>query len=974
MSKATPTRARRRRMLVLVAAAAAVTVPTATASSAPAGSSTMTEIAPSSFLGARPLARNTGATTATVDWALGASGGTSSCPNVPNGCTVAVDGQGNVYVAAGFDGTETVPSALTVNGTRVSPASTTLPATTGAFVSKWSSAGVLLWTAPMTLNFESAVGVAVDATGSVFVTGSFGGTATISSAVLPGGAPVNADASIAATSLGNSDIFVAKWTGAGVLEWMAQSGGANVDSGGDVAVDATGSVNVTGNFDGVATTGFFSATTAAGVAVDTDASVAATAGGGQLFVAQWSNDGTLAWMAAANANNGQQSLGIATDASGSVFATGYISGAGAVASATNSAGADVVPSTRLSFNTGPALDMFIAKWNSAGSLLWIVQAGSAGASADVGFDIAIDPTGSAYVTGYFDNTAVFPSATNAAGNAVAAGASVSARITGPGFDTFVGKWADDGTLAWLAQIGGNGSVVGTAVAIDAAGAAIVGGTFRATTSATFASATTSAGAPVSAASVRASTGELSDAFIAEWSTDGAIRWIGQVGGAGNDVGEGVAVDRSGTASDGALYATGSFTSPSTVFSATAAALGVAPSASIPLSANNADSHMFLARWNSRDFVPPAPGGGGAPPSIPSITPPGATTGTSGGFEPLTPQRVLDTRGSGPVAAGSITRVDLDNVLAGRRRDETRSSRGADTAVVVNVTAVGARAPGYLTVFACDTPLPNVSNLNYPTGGTIANTVVSGLSPSGELCVFSSTSTNLLVDVNGWFSSGFTPVRPVRLLDTRRSAALAPESITRISLGAVPNGARGAVLNITAVDPARAGYLSVFDCSSVTGTSTVNAATNTIANLAVTGISSTGEICIFSSMPTQVLVDLFGWFDQVFNPIATRLLDTRTTGQASARSVLRIPVTGRAGIPTDIGSASITVTVVNARQSGYATVYPCAATPPNTSSINYAPGDTIAVSTISGLDSSGMVCVYTSADADYLIDITGWYRS
>jgi hypothetical protein len=92
------------------------------------------------------------------------------------------------------------------------------------------------------------------------------------------------------------------------------------------------------------------------------------------------------------------------------------------------------------------------------------------------------------------------------------------------------------------------------------------------------------------------------------------------------------------------------------------------------------------------------------------------------------------------------------------------------AVALNVTAVGTEAPsfgGYASVYPCGS-LPNVSNLNFGTGDTVANAVVAPVSSAGEVCVFVYGSADVLVDVSGYFPSGegFVPVAPKRLLDTR----------------------------------------------------------------------------------------------------------------------------------------------------------------------------------------------------------------
>lgn len=124
------------------------------------------------------------------------------------------------------------------------------------------------------------------------------------------------------------------------------------------------------------------------------------------------------------------------------------------------------------------------------------------------------------------------------------------------------------------------------------------------------------------------------------------------------------------------------------------------------------------------------------------------------FEALTPARILETRsgigfstvdgqanGIGRVAGPSVTTLQV----AGR------AGVPADAAAVaLNVTAVGAGSGGYLAVYPCGGDRPNASAVNYATGETIANGVITSLSADGQVCIYSQRATDLVVDVNGYF--------------------------------------------------------------------------------------------------------------------------------------------------------------------------------------------------------------------------------
>ena len=122
------------------------------------------------------------------------------------------------------------------------------------------------------------------------------------------------------------------------------------------------------------------------------------------------------------------------------------------------------------------------------------------------------------------------------------------------------------------------------------------------------------------------------------------------------------------------------------------------------------------------------------------------------YTPVVPGRMMDTRSAGSTAdtqfrgigvrvAGSTTEL----LIGGRYGVPANAS-----AVVLNVTAVGAQAEGYLTVWPCGALQPDASNLNFAAGDTIANAVITKLGTGGKVCIFTSTSTEMLTDLNGYY--------------------------------------------------------------------------------------------------------------------------------------------------------------------------------------------------------------------------------
>ncbi len=246
-----------------------------------------------------------------------------------------------------------------------------------------------------------------------------------------------------------------------------------------------------------------------------------------------------------------------------------------------------------------------------------------------------------------------------------------------------------------------------------------------------------------------------------------------------------------------------------------------------------------------------------------------------GFRPTVPFRLLDTRRRGftALAAGGVRELRVAGVN-GVPLHET-------DAVVLNVTATESTTPTFLTVWPGDGAAPLASNLNVTVGQTVANLVVVSPGHDGTISILNSAGrTHVVVDILGWYSTGFTPTTPTRLLDTRLAdGAFRPEEDRRLSVvgpGRAPaSPLPGAVaLNVTVTDPTGSGFLTVWPSGSVMPVaSNLNfVAAQTTPNMVIVGVGADGTISLANSDgATHVVVDLLGWFDA--SPPPPPLLDT-----------------------------------------------------------------------------------------------------
>jgi hypothetical protein len=231
--------------------------------------------------------------------------------------------------------------------------------------------------------------------------------------------------------------------------------------------------------------------------------------------------------------------------------------------------------------------------------------------------------------------------------------------------------------------------------------------------------------------------------------------------------------------------------------------------------------------------------------------------------------VLDTRGDSPGALLTPSPRPLGPgsplvvTVAGLPGGLTPASRLA--AVSLNVTVTRPASAGFVTVYPCgDRPL--VSSVNFTAGQTVSNAVIAPVSADGRICVFSSTTADVVIDLNAWVGEGtsFRPAGPGRVIDTRGHSPGALRPVTRAQVspgtpitvrmtdlpGITPGAGVAAVsLNVTVTGSAQAGYLTVHPCGEPPATSSLNLAT----------LSAEGAICLLASTAVDVVVDVSGWF-------------------------------------------------------------------------------------------------------------------
>jgi LPXTG-site transpeptidase (sortase) family protein len=370
----------------------------------------------------------------------------------------------------------------------------------------------------------------------------------------------------------------------------------------------------------------------------------------------------------------------------------------------------------------------------------------------------------------------------------------------------------------------------------------------------------------------------------------------------------------------------------------------------------------------------------------------ASSARASRYVPVASARLLDTRlvAKGRLAAGTSIVVSVPS-----------TAEQVLTAAVVNVTAVDAGGPGFVSVYPGGAARPNSSSVNAErVGHTVANLVTVQLGSDGALAVFTSFDTDLVIDLVGVYeqvassSAGrFVRVPPTRAFDSRNvRAALGVGETVRVNLGSVvPATATVAVLNLTAVDAAAGFWTATAGGLSRPATSNLNvtAAGDTVANQAYVPVVD-GAIDVYSEHGGHLIVDVVGFItgDQdapsregLFVPITpSRIIDTRAEGELNpvadrfkprADSTWEV-LAGRDVVPFSASAAALNVTVAHANAAGFVTVWPAGSERPDISNVNTSHAGQLTANHVVVAVALRGIALRASTSTHLVVDVTGWF--
>ncbi len=394
------------------------------------------------------------------------------------------------------------------------------------------------------------------------------------------------------------------------LQWATYFGGDSDDRAFTIALDLSGNIYIAGftnSPEGIATKGAYQTSLNGGSDYN-------------AFIAKFSSSGKLFWATYFGGDSGAYAQGCVVDQSGNLYVVGYTTSLKGIAT----------QGAYQTSNHGGGDDVFLAKFNNNGSLIWSTYYG--GINADYGWGIAVDANNNAYISGF-----------TASYSGIATKGSFQTSYGGNVFDAFVAKFSKSGDLVWGTYFGGTGEDQATGIGLDNSNNVYITGTTKspkgiATSGAYktncdinngnaflacldsngvqkwgtyfggtggedigYALATNGkdkvyfTGVSGNTSNVATSGsgqsifgGGACDAFVADFNTNGSINWATYYGGNDFDIAYGISADSSGN-----TYITGYTYSTDQI--ATAGAFQTA-------SASTYYSNAFLAQFNSSSIL------------------------------------------------------------------------------------------------------------------------------------------------------------------------------------------------------------------------------------------------------------------------------------------------------------------------------------------------------------------------------------
>jgi hypothetical protein len=343
---------------------------------------------------------------------------------------------------------------------------------------------------------ENVCGIIGDGNGYLYITGY---TTSISGIATSGSYNSTANGS---TSNGYRDCFLAKFGSDGTLEWATYYGGESIDDGVSISLYGSSYIYMSG-----------STASSSGISYGSVYQNSLDGNSFNAFLAKWKSDGTLDWStyyspdAAETSTTGRD---VYTDPSGNIYMVGDY----------------------YNYNSSSSsyeLNAFIVKFNSSASLLWYASIG--GSEDEICTSVCSDANSNVYMAGYTKSESSIASS------------GYQNTLSG-GYDAFLVKFNQNGTLKWSTYYGGSDDENTNDIKADANNYIYLVGS-------------TSSSSEIASGGFQNSQGSATDGYIVKFSSTGKLKWASYYGGDEDDVINAISID-----SKNNLYVAGTTSSSS----------------------------------------------------------------------------------------------------------------------------------------------------------------------------------------------------------------------------------------------------------------------------------------------------------------------------------------------------------------------------------------------------------------------------
>ncbi len=361
--------------------------------------------------------------------------GGKECSDIPH--DLSVDSNGNLVLTGGFGG------QVAFGDKKVNAVGNDDMGNHDFFVAKFDPFGQFQWidhgggqrVDHLQTGVNSGLAVTIDQNDNIITSGMYIGTPIIAEEQLPLGGP-------------NSDLYLAKYTPAGIPQWVTSATSNYMIYGLGLGVDSYANVVVTGSFGHHNLSGeaYF------------DGDTLRSFGGRDIFLAKYSAKGELLWVRQAGSevseNGYDMSTSLAVDLDDNIVIAGRFIGEAVFQNDT--------------LHTYGGQDIFVAKYDREGQLLWAGNAGGKGGRrgmVEIVYGLAINKDGFIYITGEFTQVAIFGHET---------------LRTGDFCNFFIAKYTPDGQVVWAKQfepLEGFGRAAGFDIDVHSSGNVAVTGFF-----------------------------------------------------------------------------------------------------------------------------------------------------------------------------------------------------------------------------------------------------------------------------------------------------------------------------------------------------------------------------------------------------------------------------------------------------------------------------------------------------------------